>query len=130
MAKEKTAESKPEKKEKMVEERVVEGKTVEDKPEKKEKAVKEKPLVEKPIGDKPTGKEKTVEEKPAKEEKTVEEKPAIEKKEETTSAKKKIRKMSLKDVEDKLKSVETMMGGVDSIYAQHLLKRKKELTKR
>ena len=46
-----------------------------------------------------------------------------------STKKKKIRNMSLKEVEEKLKLVESTMGG-HSKYAQHLLMRKEELTKK
>jgi hypothetical protein len=44
------------------------------------------------------------------------------------AAKKKINRMTLVEIEAKLKEVEEQMGGMDSKYAQQLLHRKKTLT--
>lgn len=68
-----------------------------------------------------------------KEEKEVPKKEAkavAEKKEEAPSEpkkKKKINKLTLEEVEEKLKSTEVTMGGHSSKYAQHLLQRREEL---
>jgi len=52
-----------------------------------------------------------------------------EKKEEAPSGpkKKKVRELTLEEVEEKLKSVAATMGGTSSKYAQHLLQRREEL---
>ncbi|MFQ5867444.1 MAG: hypothetical protein ACE5IT_05555 [bacterium] len=55
---------------------------------------------------------------------------AGEKKEETPPKPKKrekIGKLTLEEVEEKLKSVQAIMGGTSSKYAQHLLQRREEL---
>jgi len=56
--------------------------------------------------------------------------PATEKKGETPpepKKRKKIKKLTLEEVEEKLKSVEATMGETSSKYAQHLLQRREEL---
>jgi len=56
--------------------------------------------------------------------------PAVEKKEEVPSKAKKIqkiKKLTLEEIEEKLKSVEATMGGTSSKYAQHLFQRREEL---
>jgi len=67
-----------------------------------------------------------------KEPKKDEEKASEDKKEKTESPtvkkKKKINKMTLAEIETKLKEVEDKMGGLNSKYAQHLIQRKKSLT--
>jgi hypothetical protein len=44
-----------------------------------------------------------------------------------TKKRKKIKKLTLEEVEEKLKLVEATMGGTSSKYAQHLLQREEEL---
>lgn len=44
--------------------------------------------------------------------------------------KKKVNKMTLEEIEIKLKEVEEKMGGLDSLYAKHLLRRKELLSKK
>ena len=87
----------------------VEGKAEE--PQQEEKEAKQ-------ASKKATGKETQAEE-------------AAEKKGKTAEKEKKIRKisrMTLAEVEKKLKAAEESMGNLQSDYARHLLKRKKELT--
>ncbi|MDI6840828.1 MAG: hypothetical protein QMD71_08305 [bacterium] len=43
---------------------------------------------------------------------------------------KKIRKLIIEEIDEKLKLVKSTMGGFRSKYAQHLLKRKEELLKK
>lgn len=43
---------------------------------------------------------------------------------------KKIRELSLEEVEEKIKDTENKMGSRSSIYARHLLSRKSELEKK
>jgi tetrahydromethanopterin S-methyltransferase subunit G len=47
---------------------------------------------------------------------------------EEKAKKKKINKMTLEEIEEALKKVQEHMKNFNSKYAQHLLKRKKELT--
>jgi len=67
-----------------------------------------------------------------KEPKKDEEKTTEDKKEKTESPtpkkKKKINKMTLSEIETKLKEVDDKMGGLNSKYAQHLIQRKKSLS--
>jgi hypothetical protein len=76
-------------------------------PEEVKKAAKKKEILPEVAG-KTAGKEK--EEAPSEPKKT-----------------KKIRKLTLEEVEEKLKSVEATMGGTSSKYAQHLLHWREEL---
>ena len=67
---------------------------------------------------------------PAKAEKQQEKETAAPPPAEAPKAKKqrKVTRMTLEEVEKKLKSVQEKMGGFHSNFAQHLLARKKELT--
>jgi len=80
-----------------------------------------------PVGEaKGGGKEKEKSKLSSQEAKAV----APEKKEEAPSERKKIRKinkLSLEEIEEKLKNVATTMRGISSKYAQHLLQRREEL---
>lgn len=90
-------------------------------------------------------KEKKEEAKEQKQVKEEEKKPALQEEVETkeeapkpeaekppeqplSKKKKKINKMSLEEIEVQLQIVKEKMGGFDSIYAQHLLRRKEILT--
>lgn len=68
------------------------------------------------------------------EEKAVEAKPNVKEKAEPSKPhpakrRKKISRMTLDELEKELKAVQEKMGGFRSDFAQHLLARKKELTK-
>jgi hypothetical protein len=43
--------------------------------------------------------------------------------------KKKINKMKLEEIEEAIKKTQEKMGGLTSVYAKHLLKRREELLK-
>lgn len=77
--------------------------------------------VEKDQGQDATEEKKQPEQKPAPEA------PGAEKKEETEAKKKKINRLTLQEVEEKIKEVQEKMGGLSSAYAQQLLKRKEGL---
>ena len=104
-------------------------------PEEKKPPRKEKESVEKEVL--PEEKPETLK---AKERPEIEEeakKPEAEKKvkpevgeKEVPPKKKKIRRLTFKEVEEKLKFTESSMGGFRSKYAQHLLKRKEQLLKK
>ncbi len=53
--------------------------------------------------------------------------PAEEKKEAQAKKKKKINRLTLKELEKKIEQVQQKMGGLTSIYAQQLLRRKEQL---
>ena len=53
--------------------------------------------------------------------------PAEEKKETQAKKKKKINRLTLKELENKIKQVQQKMGGLTSAYAQQLLRRKEQL---
>ncbi len=96
-----------------------------------EKSKQQKPKEEKPKVEK-TKEEKPKEEKP-KEEKPKTEKPKAEKPKEEKPApaekkRKKINRMTLKEVDKKLEEIKEKMGNFTSKYAMELLKRKKELS--
>lgn len=71
------------------------------------------------------------EEKPTQEEATTEAKAAPEEKPAAPASppkkKKKINKMTLEEIEERLKYVQETQGGLDSLYARHLLQRKEYL---
>jgi hypothetical protein len=94
-----------------------------DKMEKKESPKAKKP--EKPLKETKEEKRGAEAKKPAdKEEAQAEQKPP----EQAGAAKKKINKMTLAEIETKLKEIEGTMGGLKSKYAQQLLHRKKILS--
>lgn len=87
------------------------------------------------------GKDREQEQKPAEQPKTeapqAEEKTAAEKEEPKregapveapTKKRKKVNRMTLEEIEKKLKEVKERMGGITSRYACQLLKRKEQLT--
>ncbi len=91
-----------------------------------EKSKQQKPKEEKPKVEK-TKEEKPKEEKP-KTEKPKAEKPKEEKPAPAEKKRKKINRMTLKEVDKKLEEIKEKMGNFTSKYAMELLKRKKELS--
>jgi len=76
-------------------------------------------------------KETPKEEKPKEEKAPAEAKPqagpVAQEKKEAGQKKKKINRLTLKELEKKIEEVRQKMGGLNSFYAQQLLKRKKQL---
>ena len=88
-------------------------------------AEEKKPEEKKPEEEKP--KEAPKEEKAPAEAKVQAEAPAEAKKEAQEKKKKKINRLTLKELEKRIQEVQSKMGGLTSSYALQLLKRKKQL---
>ena len=96
-----------------------EKKEVEKKPGQKESSPQETPKKE--------AQKESPKEQAAKESAKEEVKEAAAVPEEKAKKRKKINRMKLEEIDKRLQDLETKGGGLSSLYAQHLLERKKEL---